>query len=107
MKKTDSLAALAIALLFGASASQPASGADLWTATQGIDAPESAYFEPVTGYIFVSNVAGKPDEKDGKGWISKLDADGTVLAEKWVSGFNAPKGLRAAGGILWVGDIDE
>src|SRR4029079_18676741 len=25
----------------------------------------------------------------------------------WVTGFNAPKGLRASNGTLWVADIDE
>ncbi len=77
-----------------------------WTAT-GFEAPESAYVDYASSSIFVSNVAGAPPEKDGNGWISKLDFTGKVIAAKWVQGFNAPKGLRARDGKLWVADIDE
>src|SRR5687767_3656022 len=77
-----------------------------WT-TPGFENPESAFVDFGSGAIYVSNVAGAPPEKDGKGWISKLDLQGTLVAVKWVQGFNAPKGLRALGGKLWVADIDE
>jgi hypothetical protein len=77
-----------------------------WTAA-GFEAPESACVDIAAGAIFVSNVSGQPGEKDGKGWISKLDLAGNVQSAKWVQGFNAPKGLRSLGGKLWVADIDE
>ena len=55
----------------------------------------------------MSQIDGNPAEKDGKGRISKLGLDGTVVTADWVTGLNAPKGLRSFGGTLWVSDIDE
>lgn len=95
------LAALALALL----PQDPPAPA--WTVTEGLSGPESAYFDSASGALFVSNVAGEPAKKDGEGWISKLTLDGKVTAAKWVSGLNAPKGLRSHHGTLWVSDIDE
>jgi DNA-binding beta-propeller fold protein YncE len=85
----------------------PASPESKWTAFQGLAEPESAYYDAPSGNLFVSNVAGKPGEKDGKGWISKLTIDGKVVAEKWIDGLHAPKGLRVWNTTLWVSDIDE
>jgi hypothetical protein len=42
-----------------------------WSLTQGIITPESAYVDPVSGFLFVSSVEGQPNEKDGKGHITK------------------------------------
>jgi hypothetical protein len=52
-------------------------------------------------------VAGSPTEKDGNGYISRLDADGKVLEKKWVTGLNAPKGTAVRGSALYVTDIDD
>ncbi len=81
----------------------------LWTVKESILNPESAYFDPASGKIFVSNVAGKPADKDGIGWISVISfgKDGKPRASKVVEGLNAPKGLRANKGVLYVTDIDE
>src|SRR5437773_1761785 len=63
-----------------------------WTATDGIMNPESVYVDSASGFIFSSQVVGMPDQRDGKGYISKLSNDGKVITAEWVSGFNAPKG---------------
>src|SRR5678816_4379962 len=81
--------------------------AELWAVTEGIQTPESVYVEPASGDIYVSSIEGMPGEKDGKGHISKIGADGKVVNAMWVTGFNAPKGLRSFEGTLWVTDIDE
>ena len=81
--------------------------AELWSVTEGIQTPESVYVEPGSGDIYVSSIEGMPGEKDGKGHISKIGADGKVVNAMWVTGFNAPKGLRSFEGTLWVTDIDE
>ncbi|MFC1678859.1 SMP-30/gluconolactonase/LRE family protein [Elusimicrobiota bacterium] len=78
-----------------------------WTVSEGISAPESVYYDNDGDRLFVSNVAGGGTDKDGKGWISILSTDGKMVSSKWVSGLNAPKGMRAHEGILWVSDIDE
>lgn len=79
----------------------------LWEATEDMKTPESTYYDQQSGLVFVSNVAGDPKTKDGKGWISKLSLSGKVLDGKWVDGLHAPKGMRAAQGTLWVSNIDE
>lgn len=78
-----------------------------WETAEGMDAPESAWFDPDSGFLFVSQVGGDPTAKDGNGRISKLTLDGKVVAANWVSGLDAPKGLRGAGGTLWAADIDQ
>ena len=45
----------------------------------------------------------RPDGRDGKGRISKLGLDGTVVTADWFTALNAPKGLRSFGGTLWDG----
>jgi hypothetical protein len=70
-------------------------------------APESAYYDAASNAVFVSSINGQILEKDGNGYISRLSPDGKVVSAKWVTGLNAPKGLRSLGGTLWVSDIDE
>jgi len=89
-----------------APAPKPAA-AELWTVSEGIQTPESTYVDPASGDIYVSSVEGMPAEKDGKGHISKISSDGKTLNAMWVTGLNAPKGLRSYEGTLWVTDIDE
>ncbi|MGB7218413.1 MAG: hypothetical protein WBD07_06350 [Vicinamibacterales bacterium] len=78
-----------------------------WTVAQGVDAPESAYIDSESGWIFVSMIGGQPGDKDGNGRIMKLAGDGRVVSAAWVKELNAPKGLRSHDGTLWVADIDE
>lgn len=70
----------------------------------GFQAPEGV--ATADGVLYISNVAGEGDAKDGEGWISRLSMDGTVLEEKWVEGLNAPKGLGIRDGKLFVSDYD-
>ena len=80
----------------------------VWSINQGLLAPESAYYDADSGFLFLSQVGGGGGAaKDGDGWISKLTIDGKVIENKWVTGFNAPKGLRSYQGTLWVSDIDR
>jgi sugar lactone lactonase YvrE len=79
-----------------------------WELTEGIESPESAYFDSDSGYVFLSQIgAGGPTGKDGDGRISKLSSDGRIVAARWITGLDAPKGLRSHGGRLWVSDIDH
>ena len=73
--------------------------------TKGLSKPESAYF--INKHIYISNIDGDSSTKDGSGWISKVDAKGKMLNEKWVKGLNAPKGLRSWNNWLLVTDIDQ
>ncbi len=79
-----------------------------WKSTEVFLNPESAYYEKKSNVVFVSNVEGEGAAKDGKGYISKLSPmDGKTLKKKWVSGLNAPKGMGAYYGNLYVSDIDR
>jgi DNA-binding beta-propeller fold protein YncE len=79
-----------------------------WNLAEGVASPESAYVDPGTGLLFVSQIGqGGATGKDGDGWISKLDVDGRVIENKWVTGLNSPKGMRSHDGVLWVSDIDR
>ena len=82
-------------------------GVAKWTVTEGIETPESVYVDPASASIFVSQVTGAPDARDGTGRIVKLSSDGNVESTSWVTGLNAPKGLRGCNGMLWVADLDE
>ena len=87
----------------------PASAASLnevWRAT-GFDLPESVTFDPATQAFYVSNMGTNPTDKDGNGFIARLDAAGNVTDLKWVTGLNAPKGTIVADGKLYVTDIDQ
>ena len=72
--------------------------------TAGLSAPEGVATDGET--LFISNVAGEGNAKDGEGWISRLALDGTVLKEKWIEGLNAPKGMALRDGKLFVSDYD-
>jgi len=102
--------AMRCAGLGAAQAQAPAQGPTLspvWTLTGDFASPESVFYDQGSNTIFVSSINGQILEKDGNGYISRLSPDGKVLNAKWVTGLNAPKGLRAAGGTLWAADIDQ
>lgn len=69
--------------------------------------PESVVSNQKGDVLYVSNVNGNPTDKDENGYISKLDATGKIIEQKWVTGLNAPKGLAIYKGKLFVSDIDE
>lgn len=76
----------------------------------GFDHPESVTSDGE--YFYASNIgeSGDPMAKDHNGYISRLAKDGKVVDKKYLpkEGFlDAPKGLVAAGGILFAADIDR
>ena len=79
----------------------------VWEVTDGIENPESVYVDAESGFIFSSQIVGDPAERDGNGRIVQLSLSGEMLSDSWVTGLNAPKGLRSHDGILWTADLDE
>ena len=75
--------------------------------TTGFQNPESAFWDAASKAWFVSNVVGGETTKDGQGWISRLDANGKVVKARWVTGLNAPHGIRIRGRFLYVADVDQ
>lgn len=77
-----------------------------WETPETLSGPESAIYHAGSDVIFISNVNGQPNEKDGNGFISTLSPDGTVIKADWLTGLDAPKGLALNGNMLYVSDID-
>ena len=98
------LAALASSVLIPAQAGA-AEPKQVWEAA-GFKNPESAAYDSARDVIYVSNVNGAPDGKDGNGFVSKLSPRGEVVELEWVKGLDAPKGLALAGDMLYAADID-
>jgi sugar lactone lactonase YvrE len=90
-----------------ASAGAPAALTADWTTTEGIETPESVYYDAASNSVYTSQIAGAPDGKDGNGRIVKLDANGKVVNANFVTGLNAPKGIRVHNGTLWTADLGE
>jgi hypothetical protein len=80
----------------------------LWL-TEGLQIPESVllYHDDKTSYLLVSQIDGGPSAVDGKGGIAKMSTTGDMLDAQWVTGLNAPKGMAAFAGKLYVADINE
>jgi hypothetical protein len=77
----------------------------------GLATPESVLYDADADRYLVSNINGKPTDKDNNGFISALSPDGTVTTLKWIEGgkektkLDAPKGMGIAKGVLYVADI--
>ena len=98
--------ALALAALGYSCVAMSAEPKKLWEAT-GFMTPESAIYDARRNIVFVSNVNGDPNVKDGNGFISTLRPDGTLIQLKWVDGLNAPLGMVLAGDRIYVSDVDR
>src|ERR687885_2707708 len=70
--------------------------------------PESVAYAAKQNVFFVSNVNGKPDQKDQNGFISKVSpSNGSIIELNWITGLNAPNGMAISndGTKLYVSDI--
>ena len=79
----------------------------VWEVNTGLDVPESAFFNPIDSIIYVSNIVGKFDEKDGIGYISKINLKGKMVQKEWVKGLNGPKGMYLTKSKLFITDEDR
>jgi sugar lactone lactonase YvrE len=94
-------------LLFITSANAEAGNLELIWELDGLNAPESVIYDPKLNHLYVSNINGGPNDKDSNGYLSIVSMDGRIINEKWMIGFNAPKGLAIYERTLYVADIDE
>jgi outer membrane protein assembly factor BamB len=79
----------------------------VWATDSVLETPESVFYDQDADVLYVSNIVGKPSEKDGEGYISKLSLEGEILEQKWVTGLDAPKGMAVLNGNLYVTNVDE
>jgi sugar lactone lactonase YvrE len=82
----------------------------IWETPEDLKNPESVVYAPKQNVLFVSNVNGKPDQKDQNGFISKVSpSNGSIVELNWISGLNAPKGMAIYdnNSRLYVSDITD
>ena len=66
----------------------------LWETPNDLKNPESVAYASEQNVLFVSNVNGKPTQKDQNGFISKVSpSNGSIIELSSVTGLNAPKGI--------------
>lgn len=78
-----------------------------WETDTLLRTPESVLYSEKEKILYVSEIDGVPNEKDGKGAIAKVSLDGKIINANWVTGLNAPKGMGIYKGKLYVADLTE
>jgi sugar lactone lactonase YvrE len=86
---------------------QPPKLVKRWETDTLLKTPESVLYEEKGKFLYVSNIDGTPDGKDGKGSIGKVGLDGKIIKVDWVQGLNAPKGMGLYKNKLYVADLTE
>ena len=73
---------------------------------QILDNPENAYWDKISKSWFISSLGGEKVtiEKDGYGWITRLDEHGKVISNRWIEGLDAPTGMAAYKNFLYAAD---
>ncbi len=96
MKKSFALPGLFLLLLGALPALAQHKLEQLWL-TPELPTPESVLYvvDSKAPYLFVALIDGQGDGVDGKGGIAKLATDGSVVDKNWLTGLNAPKGMRS------------
>lgn len=86
---------------------QKATVLKLWATDTILKIPESVLVDDKKNCLWVSNIDGAANGKDGKGSISKLSKTGTPINLDWITGLNAPKGMAKYKQELYVADLTE
>jgi hypothetical protein len=86
---------------------QKATVQKLWATDTILKVPESVLVDDKENCLWVSNIDGASNGKDGKGSISKLSKTGAPINLDWVTGLNAPKGMAKYKQELYVADLTE
>ncbi len=79
----------------------------IWETAPVIAVPESVLPDAKKGILYISLIDGAPWEKDGKGGIARLSADGSGYDSTWITGLHAPKGMGLHGKWMYVADMNE
>lgn len=79
----------------------------VWESQAVLNMPESVLFDEANQFLYVANINGEPNEKNGLGFITRLNMDGQVDTLHWSEGFNAPKGMAIVGDQLYIADVDK
>lgn len=76
-----------------------------WETDTVLTTCESVIYDNVNDVLYVSNINGAPDGRDGNGSIAKVALDGQIVQAQWITGMDAPKGMGIFNGKLYVSDI--
>jgi len=82
----------------------------IWETPVNLKNPESVVYASKQNLLFVSNINGKPDQKDQNGFISAVSpSNGSTIELNWITGLNAPKGMAVNdnNSSLYVSDITD
>lgn len=79
----------------------------VWTVSRCVGAPSHALYDADSETLYVSQISGEGDARDGVGTISRLSLDGAIRDCAWVAGLDAPKGIALHRKTLWITDIDR
>ncbi len=77
-----------------------------WQTKRLMATPESVIYHQKADILYVSNMNGGAQKKNGKGFISKVSVNGQILDKHFITALNAPKGMAIKDGLLYVSDID-
>lgn len=105
MKNIILLFSAVIILVAGSTVSNGQSLTLKWTTDASLRVPESVLYDSKNKILYVSNIDGKSDEKDGKGSISKVSLSGKIETLEWATGLHAPKGMGLYQNTLYVADL--
>lgn len=78
-----------------------------WETDASLTTCESVLYDEDQDVLYVANINGAPDQKDGNGFISKVSLEGQITELEWATGMDAPKGMGLHEGRLFVADIDR
>jgi glucose/arabinose dehydrogenase len=73
----------------------------------GLANPESAALSADGAFLYVTNVNGEGEAKDGNGFIARVSTDGRLLQREFTRGLDGPKGIAVGGDALYVADVDQ
>ncbi len=76
-----------------------------------LNEPEAVRFDPDQNVFFISNFNGGGNDRDGNGFITKVDAEGNVIDTTFMTGteefpLHAPRGMFNQGNSLFAADVD-
>jgi sugar lactone lactonase YvrE len=73
----------------------------------GLANPESVALSADGTFLYVTNVNGEGEARDGNGFISRVSTSGEMLQRDFATGLDAPKGIMLGGDALYVADINQ
>ncbi len=90
------------------SSKAPVSLTQVWASDSVLRTPESVLLDRDRNVLYVSNINKRSNpNKDGDGFLSRLNTDGQIKDLYWVTGLNDPKGLGLYNGVLYVADLTD